>query len=259
MRQSELKKPLSKKKIWGGGAEGSRTPDLLIANETLYQLSYDPDQKLANYARVRADCKEFSGSAIIPLIFPRNQQNFGLGNAMNPDQPTETHSEPPAEKPAATPQSDNRRRHSRGGRGRFKRDGRGPRGERAERDPRREPQRVDDGHAQGHSHAPAHHHTKPAGSIGRALDQVDHIRSELQKVLEEIEEVMQTLEQAEREKTATEEEIEILGEQLRRLQRDTGHSRTPRFTPAPRPASPPPPKAAEDPEPSEPEPPAEED
>ncbi len=28
--------------LWGGGAEGSRTPDLLIANETLYQLSYDP-------------------------------------------------------------------------------------------------------------------------------------------------------------------------------------------------------------------------
>jgi hypothetical protein len=27
-----------------GGAEGSRTPDLLIANETLYQLSYDPSQ-----------------------------------------------------------------------------------------------------------------------------------------------------------------------------------------------------------------------
>ena len=25
-----------------GGAEGSRTPDLLIANEALYQLSYDP-------------------------------------------------------------------------------------------------------------------------------------------------------------------------------------------------------------------------
>ena len=27
-----------------GGAEGSRTPDLLIANETLYQLSYDPTE-----------------------------------------------------------------------------------------------------------------------------------------------------------------------------------------------------------------------
>jgi hypothetical protein len=29
-----------------GGAEGIRTPDLLIANETLYQLSYDPIQFL---------------------------------------------------------------------------------------------------------------------------------------------------------------------------------------------------------------------
>src|SRR6185436_18288888 len=29
-------------KVGFGGAEGSRTPDLLIANETLYQLSYDP-------------------------------------------------------------------------------------------------------------------------------------------------------------------------------------------------------------------------
>ncbi len=28
--------------LGNGGAEGSRTPDLLIANETLYQLSYDP-------------------------------------------------------------------------------------------------------------------------------------------------------------------------------------------------------------------------
>ncbi len=26
----------------GGGAKGIRTPDLLIANETLYQLSYSP-------------------------------------------------------------------------------------------------------------------------------------------------------------------------------------------------------------------------
>ncbi len=29
-----------------GGAEGSRTPDLLIANETLYQLSYDPIHRI---------------------------------------------------------------------------------------------------------------------------------------------------------------------------------------------------------------------
>ncbi len=33
-----------------GGAEGSRTPDLLIANETLYQLSYDPIQNGHYYA-----------------------------------------------------------------------------------------------------------------------------------------------------------------------------------------------------------------
>jgi hypothetical protein len=31
-----------------GGAEGSRTPDLLIANETLYQLSYDPSRSSKN-------------------------------------------------------------------------------------------------------------------------------------------------------------------------------------------------------------------
>ena len=35
----------------GGGAEGIRTPDLLIANETLYQLSYDPVPKCAKRCR----------------------------------------------------------------------------------------------------------------------------------------------------------------------------------------------------------------
>jgi hypothetical protein len=34
---------------WDGGAEGIRTPDLLIANETLYQLSYDPIQQARKY------------------------------------------------------------------------------------------------------------------------------------------------------------------------------------------------------------------
>src|SRR5437763_1825963 len=33
---------LSKRVIWNGGADRDRTCDLLIANETLYQLSYDP-------------------------------------------------------------------------------------------------------------------------------------------------------------------------------------------------------------------------
>ena len=34
-----------------GGAMGIRTPDLLIANETLYQLSYDPNKLLLNQLR----------------------------------------------------------------------------------------------------------------------------------------------------------------------------------------------------------------
>ena len=38
-RKAELRSAAKK----SGGAEGSRTPDLLIANETLYQLSYDPN------------------------------------------------------------------------------------------------------------------------------------------------------------------------------------------------------------------------
>ena len=37
-----------------GGAEGIRTPDLLIANETLYQLSYDPVPKTAKRCRFAA-------------------------------------------------------------------------------------------------------------------------------------------------------------------------------------------------------------
>ena len=44
-----------------GGAEGSRTPDLLIANETLYQLSYDPiplvismEQNVPGASRIRS-------------------------------------------------------------------------------------------------------------------------------------------------------------------------------------------------------------
>jgi hypothetical protein len=41
-----------------GGAEGSRTPDLLIANETLYQLSYDPIHEPANIYNVSGKSQE---------------------------------------------------------------------------------------------------------------------------------------------------------------------------------------------------------
>ena len=33
--------------LFGGGDKGSRTPDLLNAIETLYQLSYIPDKEVA--------------------------------------------------------------------------------------------------------------------------------------------------------------------------------------------------------------------
>ncbi len=37
--------------LLNGGVEGNRTPDLLIANETLYQLSYDPIKLQMNNLR----------------------------------------------------------------------------------------------------------------------------------------------------------------------------------------------------------------
>ena len=42
----------------GGGGKGIRTPDLLIANETLYQLSYDPT---AERTTVNRSFQEASG------------------------------------------------------------------------------------------------------------------------------------------------------------------------------------------------------
>ena len=41
-RVSEWAERVAERNLGGGGAEGIRTPDLLIANETLYQLSYTP-------------------------------------------------------------------------------------------------------------------------------------------------------------------------------------------------------------------------
>jgi hypothetical protein len=36
---------------WNGGADRNRTCDLLIANETLYQLSYDPIPSAVRHAK----------------------------------------------------------------------------------------------------------------------------------------------------------------------------------------------------------------
>ena len=44
----------------GGGAEGGRTPDLLIANEALSQLSYGP----ARCNRAAVDCGVAAGAQL---------------------------------------------------------------------------------------------------------------------------------------------------------------------------------------------------
>ena len=145
---------------------------------------------------------------------------------MNPEIQTEGQDKTaPMEKPssAGPPQPDPRRRHSRG-RSRFKRD---PRGERPPRRDQPQPRPVD-GHAQGHGH------NAPSGNIGKAIEQVEGIRGDLQRALEDIEEVLRTLEQVDREKTASEEEIDTLRESLRLLQREPGQGRYARPSPQPR-------------------------
>src|SRR5579884_1853903 len=168
---------------------------------------------------------------------------------MNPEQQTQTHSEPAGERPASTAQNQNRRRH-RGGRSRHKRGGRGPRAEqRGEpiereqegRDGQHEPVHAEETHAYAHAHAETHtpaHRGKPSGTIRRAIDQVEQIRRELQKVLEEMNEVLQKLHQAEREKNAAEDEIEMLAESLHLLKRDSAGQRNQPYRSAPSPKSP---------------------
>jgi uncharacterized protein YPO0396 len=55
-----------------------------------------------------------------------------------------------------------------------------------------------------------------------AMQHVEHIRTELRKILDEMNEVIRILDQVDREKSAPEEEIEQLRESLRQLQRDQG-------------------------------------
>lgn|GEM_PF-4140211 len=51
------------------------------------------------------------------------------------------------------------------------------------------------------------------------------MRAELRRVLDEIQEILRTLDQAEREKTATEDEIEMLRESLRGLRHEPSYGR----------------------------------
>lgn len=146
---------------------------------------------------------------------------------MDPDQHNATQEKPADEKavspePQPSRQGQNPHRHGQR-RPRFKRDNRGGRGDRGPRPEQSRP--------------PEAEQRKSSGSIRKAIEQVELIRCELKKALDDMHEVLRTLEQVEREKTASEEEIELLRESLRLLHRDQGQARQPRNSP-PRPTSP---------------------
>lgn len=137
---------------------------------------------------------------------------------MEPDQQPIENTESPAEEKPVSSESGGGNRQGRDSRQpRFRRHGRGRRDDRGEQRPRSENEGS----------------TKPAGNIREALWHVEHIRGELRRVLDEMQEVIRILEQAEREKTASEAEVEQLRESLRHLQHDRGHARYPR-NPEPR-------------------------
>jgi hypothetical protein len=138
---------------------------------------------------------------------------------MEPEQqPVEKTESPAEEKPISSGTRDNNRRGRDPRRPRFRRDDHGGRNDRGDRP------RGDEGNR------------RPPGSIRDAMQHLEHIRNELRRVLDEMQEVARILDQAEREKTASEEEIERLRESLQQVQRYPGRERYPRSAaPAPRP------------------------
>ena len=168
--------------------------------------------------------------SFIPLILIVEKRKF-VGVQMNPDEQPEGQPEPAGEKPAAPAasegqrRSDSRRPRFRGGR-RGGRGGRGGGGRDSRPDDRGDsapPRERESGEA------------RPAGDLRAAIEQVEEVQSDLEKVLEDINEILRTLVQADREKTGSEREIEMLRESLRRLRGDRGGYRQPR-SPSPEPA-----------------------
>jgi hypothetical protein len=104
--------------------------------------------------------------------------------------------------------------------------------------------------------------THPPGNIRAAIEEVEGVQSDLEKVLEDINEILRVLIQADREKTASEREIDMLRESVRRLRGDRGGDRGPyrpaRNYPAERSATadhaPEHPASEHEPEPVDPEP-----
>jgi hypothetical protein len=67
-----------------GGVEGDRTPDLVIANDALSQLSYDPTA--GSFARTGGDC-QVGGARIVPVTVDgaggKMLHFFGYGSLIN--------------------------------------------------------------------------------------------------------------------------------------------------------------------------------
>jgi hypothetical protein len=181
-------------------------------------------------------CARRAGS-FIPLILIVEKRKF-VERQMNPDEQPEGQPEPAGEKPASPAsiqgprRPDTRRPRFRGGR----RGGRGGRGGGRDSKP-------DD---RGDSSPPRERESRERESseartpddLRTAIEQVEEVQSDLEKVLEDINEILRTLVQAEREKTASEKEIDMLRESLRRLRGDRGgyrQAKTPSSEPAPSP------------------------
>ena len=147
---------------------------------------------------------------------------------MNPEEQVAGHEKPAPEKAAVSgPPPSRPRQGSR--RPPFRRGNRGSRGGGGNSGP---------GVTQSRPAEPAAH-DRSSASIHQAIDQVLQIRDELKKALDDIHEVLQTLDQVEREKTASEHEIEKLRDSLRMLHREPSYPRSQR--PPPSRSSPPPP------------------
>jgi hypothetical protein len=149
---------------------------------------------------------------------------------MNPGEQTEEQARPAPETAAEPAPSGSQRRGGRGGRGRGRGRGFGRRpggaAERAETPPPGEPARPSGGRA------PA-----KGSTINDAVRQVERIRAELARVLDDMNHVLEILEQAERENTATDQELEKLRDSLHSLHRGAGPARFPRRSDAPPPAA----------------------
>ena len=78
----------------GGGVEGNRTPDLLIANEALYQLSYDPAVQAAENAQTPPACQ--AHAAVLHATRPGDTVRF------HPQGPPGPHRTPGDTRPLVT-------------------------------------------------------------------------------------------------------------------------------------------------------------